>query len=82
VDDAAALKLAAAGWTACALALSWGLLERRRRQHAESARRDRERESDADRVQRMARQRDAVQAMRDALAIIDQAQSDDEDASR
>lgn len=82
MDGANALKFAAAGWTAFALALSWGMIERRARQRAETARRDRERESDAERVQRMARHRDAVQAMREALAVIDQAANDDEAASR
>lgn len=82
MDDADALKLAAAGWTAFVLALAGLLVERRGRLRAEAASRERDRESDAERVQRMARHRDAVQAMREALAVIDQAASDDESASR
>lgn len=78
MDDAGALKLAAAGWTAFVLALSWGLLERRARQRVETTRRERERESDAERVQRMARQREAVTALRLAVRVIE-ATTEDED---
>lgn len=81
MDDAGALRLAAAGWTAFVLALSWGLLERRARERAEAARRDRERESDAERVQRMARHRDAVAALREAMQVIEET-TRDEDADR
>jgi hypothetical protein len=81
VDDAGALKLAAAGWTAFVLALSWAVIERRERQRIEAARRERDRESDAERVTRMARHRDAVAALRRAVQVIE-ATTEDEGESQ
>jgi hypothetical protein len=78
VDTASALKLAAVGWTAFVLALAWALLERRQRRRSDDARWERDRESDAERVERMAKQREAVAALRNALDAIE-ATTQDED---
>jgi hypothetical protein len=81
VDDAGALKLAAAGWTAFVLALSWAVIERRERQRVEAARHERDRESDAERVVRMARHREAVAALREATRLIEES-TEAEDADQ
>jgi hypothetical protein len=79
VDDAGALKLAAAGWTAFVLALSWAVIERRERQRVEAARRDRDRESDAEHVSRMARHREAVASLREAMRVIEETTADEDE---
>jgi hypothetical protein len=67
----APLKFAALGWTLAALFAAWAIVERRARQAAEHARATRERESDAERVDRMRRLRAATDAMRAALESTD-----------
>jgi len=67
VGDSLALKLAAFGWTIASLAITWAIIERRGRHRAERARDERQRESDAERHERMRRLRDATEAMRAAV---------------
>ena len=67
VGDSLALKLAAFGWTIAALAMTWAIIERRGRHRAERARDERQRESDAERHERVRRLRDATEAMRRAV---------------
>lgn len=79
MGDANALRLAAAGWTIAVLLGAWVVVERRARKAAEFARMERDRESDADRTTRMQRQQDAIQAMRDALSVLDRETTTDDE---
>lgn len=72
MGDANALRLAAAGWTIAVLLGAWLVVERRARKAAEFARMERDRESDADHVERMKRQRSSIEAIKAAIATIDQ----------
>lgn len=78
MGDANALRLAAAGWTVAVLLGAWLVVERRARKAAEFARAERDRESDAERAERMRQQREAIDVMRSALATLDQATKVDE----
>lgn len=73
----AALKLAAVGWTIAALLAAWIVVERRARKAAERAREERDRDSDTDRVERMRRQREALDVMRAVLESLDRETSDE-----
>ena len=74
MGDSFALKLSAFGWTIAVLAVAWAIVERRGRKDAEHARDERQRESDAERHERMRRLRDATEAMR--LAVQDLTRDD------
>lgn len=78
MGDANTLRFGAAGWTLAILLGVWLVVERRARREAERAREARDRESDAERAERMLRQREAIDVMRAALATFDQATRDDE----
>lgn len=65
--DSLALKLAAFGWTIAALAVTWAIVERRGRKQAEHSRDERQRESDAERHERVRRLHEAADAMRAAV---------------
>jgi hypothetical protein len=72
VDDANSVRLAALGWAFAAVSLVWALVERGGRKRAERARRERERESDAERVTRIERHREAVIALRKAVDSLEE----------
>ena len=72
------LRLAAAGWTIAVLLAAWVAVERRARKAAEFARDERERESNANQVERIRRQREAIELMRAAFSVHDRASTHDE----
>lgn len=67
MGDSLTLKIAALGWTIAALAITWAIVERRGRKQVEYARDERQRESDAERHERLRKLLDATEAIREAV---------------